>query len=414
MAILIRPVREQFEHDRVIRALESTLGQRFGVESNVGDQQRASVKAGHDQLFPDLILTTPDSGRKPHAIVEVETGESVNHLEAMAQWVRFGRVRTQFHLYVPVASVEAARRLCTDHHVAPSEVWSFLPLGDQIRFTQVYRDPSLPADARAPADGPTVDIVPVRTRRASEIEAAAESSTHEDPGTPISALRPRDRAAAGKGPVVESALGGAARLVARALKAIRTAPPPAPAPKAGPRKAAAKPPPPKAPAAAITSAPAPSRAASPAAAPPVTSAPAPPVATAPARAAGRAGHAVTPQAPSARKPAAAPAKTSRPVKAAASAKAGRTPTKSSPSRGGSASRSVPKKAARAAPRAGGKTAPRAATGRSAPRASKSPAPPRAAAASRNAAAARPAVKSTAASSRRPVRKAAGPREPRRK
>ncbi|MBA2354823.1 MAG: hypothetical protein H0V80_09170, partial [Acidobacteria bacterium] len=161
MAILIRPVREQFEHDRVIRALEYTLGQRFTVESNVGDQQRAPVRAGQEMLFPDLILNTPDSGKKPHAIVEVETGESVNHLEAMAQWVRFAKVRTQFHLYVPAAHVEAARRLCADHHVSPAEVWSFVPLGDQIRFTQVFRDPSLPADGRVPGSGPAVDIVPV-------------------------------------------------------------------------------------------------------------------------------------------------------------------------------------------------------------------------------------------------------------
>jgi hypothetical protein len=30
-------------------------------------------------------------------VVEVETAESVNNLEAMSQWVAFGKLRAQFH-----------------------------------------------------------------------------------------------------------------------------------------------------------------------------------------------------------------------------------------------------------------------------------------------------------------------------
>ena len=44
------------------------------------------------QMFPDLVLTSPDKATSSKGIVEVETGESVNHLEAMAQWAHFGRV----------------------------------------------------------------------------------------------------------------------------------------------------------------------------------------------------------------------------------------------------------------------------------------------------------------------------------
>ena len=67
------------------------------------------VKIGTGTFFPDLVLT---SGKKLAGLVEVESGESVNNLEAMAQWVHFSRARVPFHLYVPVPGYDAARRLC--------------------------------------------------------------------------------------------------------------------------------------------------------------------------------------------------------------------------------------------------------------------------------------------------------------
>ncbi len=85
MAILIRPVREQFEHDRVIRELEVKLRRRYDVEANVGDEQRVPVRSSGRQEYPDLVLTTASNGRKSHAIVEVETSESVNRLEVGRQ-----------------------------------------------------------------------------------------------------------------------------------------------------------------------------------------------------------------------------------------------------------------------------------------------------------------------------------------
>ncbi len=177
MAILIRPVREQFEHDRVIRALELALGERFAVDVNVGDERKVPIKTGTGQAYPDLILSSTDAARKPVAIVEVETGESVNNLEAMYQWVLLAKARAQFRLYVPVACVDATRRLCAQHAIAPAEVWSYASLGgDQIRLERVFRDAGLPSDTSPPSIEPLVDIVSVRTRRASDIEAAVESA----------------------------------------------------------------------------------------------------------------------------------------------------------------------------------------------------------------------------------------------
>ena len=90
-------------------------------------------------MFPDLVLTSQDRGKRLEGIIEVETGESVNHLEAMAQWAHFGRVRTPFHLYVPASAVEIARRLCVENQVNVAELWSFHTIGDQTRFTLVQR-----------------------------------------------------------------------------------------------------------------------------------------------------------------------------------------------------------------------------------------------------------------------------------
>ena len=110
MPILVRPVREQLEHDRIIRLLEAKWRRKFKVDANPGDERNAGVKVPAGTLFPDLILTE-EGGRKPKALVEVETNESVNHLEAMAQWANLAKSRTSLFLFVPVGAVEAARRL---------------------------------------------------------------------------------------------------------------------------------------------------------------------------------------------------------------------------------------------------------------------------------------------------------------
>ena len=76
-------------------------------------------------IFPDLVLTSTDRGHKLMGTVEVETAESVNHLEAMAQWAHLGRARAPFHLYVPAGSVDIARRLAAENQVNVAEIWSY-------------------------------------------------------------------------------------------------------------------------------------------------------------------------------------------------------------------------------------------------------------------------------------------------
>jgi hypothetical protein len=186
--ILVRPVREQLEHDRVIRLLQVRLKRRHDVTANIGEDQSVPVKIGQMVIFPDLVLTSTDRGRKLMGTVEVETSESVNHLEARAQWAHLGRAKAPFHLYVPAGSVEIARRLASENAVNVSEMWSYHTIGDQTRFTLVQRAPTetrrLAAEsarAAAPAAKPAAGkkralVVKKRTPPATRRSAAPRSS----------------------------------------------------------------------------------------------------------------------------------------------------------------------------------------------------------------------------------------------
>jgi hypothetical protein len=185
--ILVRPVREQLEHDRIIRQLQAKHKRKFEVGINPGNEQNAPVGAGPTALFPDLVLQAPDRGRKLLAVVEVETGESVNHLEALAQWAHFGRLRTAFHLYVPAGMVDVARRLCEDSQIHVGEIWSYHTIGDEVRFTLVHRSREAPPSAsRAkPAAAPRPAAPkPVPSRAAGK--SAASRKTSAKPARPAS------------------------------------------------------------------------------------------------------------------------------------------------------------------------------------------------------------------------------------
>lgn len=192
MPILVRPVREQLEHDRVIRHLQAKLKRKYDVTTNVGDEKNAGVRSGALILYPDLVLTT---GRKMVGVIEVETNESVNHLEAMAQWAHFGRSRLAFHLYVPANAVEMARRLAEEIQVPVSEIWSFHAIGDQIRFALMHRGAAAPpapapqsapkpAGAKPPARAAKPGRAPARTAgRAKAAKSGSSRRTRPARGT---------------------------------------------------------------------------------------------------------------------------------------------------------------------------------------------------------------------------------------
>lgn len=158
--ILVRPVREQLEHDRIIRLLQSKSRRKYDAGMNPGAEQNVPVVMGINALYPDLVLHSQERGRRLEVIVEVETGESVNHLEALAQWTHFSRVKAAFHLYVPSGMIDVARRLCEDNHVVVHEVWSYHSIGDDVRFTLIDRSEELPVygPPTRRADEPTVKV----------------------------------------------------------------------------------------------------------------------------------------------------------------------------------------------------------------------------------------------------------------
>jgi hypothetical protein len=166
-------VREQLEHDRVIRLLQARWRRKYTVGINVGAEQMAAVTAGDSTLYPDLVLTAAGA-RRPEIIVEVETGESVNNLEALAEWARLGQIRAEFHLYVPAGSVGPARRLCEEHKIPVAEICTYHHIGDEIRFSSAYK---APAPVR-PAPRREAPATPARTA-APRRPAAASSATRK-------------------------------------------------------------------------------------------------------------------------------------------------------------------------------------------------------------------------------------------
>jgi hypothetical protein len=181
---LVRPVREQLEHDRIIRLLHGKFRRKYEAGMNPGNEQNAPVGAGSAALYPDLVLSSQDRGHKLQVIVEIETGESVNHLEALAQWAHYGRVRAAFHLYIPSGMVDVARRLTEDNQIHVAEIWSYHVVGEEPRFTLVHRNrEAISPHARShptakPAPKPAAaPVTPARVPKAKPAKAAAKAKT---------------------------------------------------------------------------------------------------------------------------------------------------------------------------------------------------------------------------------------------
>ncbi|HVW05045.1 MAG TPA: hypothetical protein VHB78_08545 [Vicinamibacterales bacterium] len=220
--IYVRPAREQIEHDRLIRHLQTKYKKKFSdVIVNIdGQEPQTAVKIGPLTLYPDIVLM---DGKKLAGLAEVETGESVNNLEAMAQWTHFALARVPFHLYVPVQGYESARRLCDSYQVKAAEIWTYRPATDGFDLVRMHADPSAANGARG-------------GKAASVVAPAAPPKPVTPPPAPAPAPEPAKAAAK---PAVKSseapAKAAKAKPVAKAEKA-----PKAPAPKAKTPPAKAK------------------------------------------------------------------------------------------------------------------------------------------------------------------------------
>jgi hypothetical protein len=184
--ILVRPVREQLEHDRVIRQLQKDLARRkVEVAINPGAEQNVGLGSGPRKEFPDAVLFSTEKGRRVLGVVEVETGESVNYLEAMAEWGHYSRLKTPLHLYVPMGSVDLARRLAADNHIPVAEFHSYHQIGDLIRFASVHR-----ASGVAPVE-PEDDPAPPLARAPSSKKGASRGGPKLKSGSKAQAAAPR-------------------------------------------------------------------------------------------------------------------------------------------------------------------------------------------------------------------------------
>lgn len=222
--ILVRPVREQLEHDRIIRLLHGKSRRRHDAGMNPGAEHNASVGTGTGAVYPDLVLYSVERGHRLEAVVEVETGESVNHLEALAEWAHYARLRAAFHLYVPATMVDVARRLCEDNHIAVTEIWSYHTVGDDVRFTLIHRS----------KEAPVLEPVSSRASEARTPAARGASATSTGRKTAQGDSPARGKAAAAK--------AAAKRTVAKRAPASRSAKAPAARRKAAPAaKKAARP-----------------------------------------------------------------------------------------------------------------------------------------------------------------------------
>ena len=157
--ILTRPVREQLEHDRVIRQLQAKYKRKTDVIINPANEQNQSVTVGELVVFPD-VLVFAEGTKRLLITVEVETGESVNPIEARAEWGVYSKLKVPMHLYVPPVCVEAVKRICDEYQIVVSELWTYTTTFDQVRFTLVNKSPDAPT-VRVPVKAAPVKPKPV-------------------------------------------------------------------------------------------------------------------------------------------------------------------------------------------------------------------------------------------------------------
>ena len=121
-------------------------------------------------------------GKKLAGLIEVESSESVNNLEAMAQWVHFSRAKVPFHLYVPVHVYDAARRLCEANQARVTEIWTYRAAADGFDLVRIHADASVSA---------------VATRHTAEAKPASNiGKTPATPSVKTSKPKPKPKAKA--------------------------------------------------------------------------------------------------------------------------------------------------------------------------------------------------------------------------
>jgi hypothetical protein len=197
--ILTRPVREQLEHDRVIRELQAKYKRKSDVVINPGNEQNQSITVENLVVFPDLLIFA-EGGKRLLGTVEVETGESVNSIEARAEWGVYSKVKVPLHLYVPPNCVDAARRISDEYQIVVAELWSYTTTFDQVRFTLVHKSADapvvkVPVKASKPVSKPAPKPAASKGKPATKAKAAAKPKAKSKPAARKAASPERSRGA---------------------------------------------------------------------------------------------------------------------------------------------------------------------------------------------------------------------------
>lgn len=193
--ILTRPVREQLEHDRVIRELQAKYKRKTDVIINPGNEQNQSVTIGELVIFPD-VLVFAEGTKRLLITVEVETGESVNSIEARAEWGNFSKLKVPMHLYVPPACVETVKRIADEYQIIVSELWTYTTTFDQVRFTLVSKSPDAPVVKLPPATAAKAKPAPKPAAKAATKPAKAKPVAKKPAPKARPAARPKAKPAA--------------------------------------------------------------------------------------------------------------------------------------------------------------------------------------------------------------------------
>lgn len=194
--ILTRPVREQLEHDRVIRELQAKYKRKTDVVINPGNEQNQSIQVDNLVVFPDLLVFA-EGGKRLLSTVEVETGESVNAIEARAEWGVYSKVKVPLHLYVPPNCVDAARRICDEYQIVVAELWSYTTTFDQVRFTLVHKSPDAPV-VKVPVKASKPAPKPAASKAKSAVKAKPKPKAKARPAAKKAASPDRSRGAKSK------------------------------------------------------------------------------------------------------------------------------------------------------------------------------------------------------------------------
>lgn len=100
---------KQTEHDKVIEYLESVYENQYPkVYTNPNGKKNFSIE-GYEGICPDILVANEENFLT--FIEEVETSDTVSEDHAKEQWVPYFKLRTTFHIRVPLGSQEKAREI---------------------------------------------------------------------------------------------------------------------------------------------------------------------------------------------------------------------------------------------------------------------------------------------------------------